>query len=66
VGYKHQGDCYRSKNSMIQWMDEAIYPEIFNTAVKCKTLGIRYRLTNISDGKRLFVEEARCNELMGV
>ena len=51
---------------MIQWMDEATHPAIFDVVAKCKASGIRYRLTNISDGKRLFVEEARCEELAGV
>ena len=60
---KHQSDCYRYAGKMIQWQDEATHSDIFNTVDKCKKLNIKYRLVNIADGKRLFVDSDRINQL---
>lgn len=60
---KEQAQCHRKSLRMIQWMDEATHPEIFDTVTKCRQLGIKYRLILIDDGKRLFIEESKCNEL---
>lgn len=66
MGIKQQCDCYRKSGKMIQWQDEATHPDIFDTVDKCKELGIKYRLTTIDDGKRLFVEKSRCEELLTI
>lgn len=56
-GHKDQGDCYRMAGKLRQWVDEACTNEgEFDQVVnEMKLKNVQYRITRISDGRRLFI-----------